>query len=402
MSRRTLSLVLTAALVAGTPGVIHIPRAAANAVITENTQYDGDFYDWQGEIPAPGTLLRVADYAGSVPAGARALRILYATTRGDGSPAVASAVVAVPTTPPRSATRTVMAWQHGTTGVARACAPSLTPDALTEDAIPGISQAIERDWVVVATDYPGQGTAGRFPYLIGEGEGRSTLDAIRASRGLEGAQAGADALLFGHSQGGHATLFADQISASYAPELRIRGVAALSAAADPLFMARRILSTTSPLAPVVGSYVLVPYSEEYPDVRLGDYLFPGTEPLIRSFASTCVGDEGMTNAVLSSAGLTKVLPAPVINVNLDTTPAGARLRENIASGQGDAPLFLGQGTEDEVVPVDSQREMAQRAGETQRRVEVHEYLGGTHMSVIAADSPLLGDLFAWVDTLELR
>lgn len=135
-----------------------------------------DFYRIAAPVSdAPGELLRVGAYEGETPAGSTSLRILYSTLRADGSPAVASAVVAIPTAPAPSTGRTMLAWQHGTTGVARSCAPSLETNALSEYAIPGISRMIERGWIVVATDYPGMGTDGRYPYLIGAGEGQSTL-----------------------------------------------------------------------------------------------------------------------------------------------------------------------------------------------------------------------------------
>ncbi|MGP5576944.1 hypothetical protein [Corynebacterium flavescens] len=60
----------------------------------------------------------MSSYPGTAPAGSTALRLLYATTRADGSPAVASAVAAIPD----NAGSTAVAWQHGTTGVAQACA----------------------------------------------------------------------------------------------------------------------------------------------------------------------------------------------------------------------------------------------------------------------------------------
>jgi pimeloyl-ACP methyl ester carboxylesterase len=52
------------------------------------------------------------------------------------------------------------------------------------------------------------------------------LDAVRAARGLPGAGAGRSAVVFGHSQGGHAALFAGALAARYAPELDLLGVAA--------------------------------------------------------------------------------------------------------------------------------------------------------------------------------
>jgi hypothetical protein len=53
---------------------------------------------------------------------------LYTTTRDTGVPAVASAIVAAPAHPP-AGPRPVIAWTHGTTGVAEDCAPSLLPRA---------------------------------------------------------------------------------------------------------------------------------------------------------------------------------------------------------------------------------------------------------------------------------
>ena len=182
-----------------------------------------DFYTWTSPVPTqPGELLRVAAYDGEAPAGATGLRILYSTTRADGSAAVASAVVARPTAAaPSGGGRTLLAWQHGTTGVARSCAPSLRANALSEHAIPGISRMIDRGWAIVATDYPGMGTAGRYPYLIGVGEGQATLDGLRALCQVDDAHASNRVMLWGHSQGGHATLWAAQIAADYAPDLDV-------------------------------------------------------------------------------------------------------------------------------------------------------------------------------------
>lgn len=48
--------------------------------------------------------------------------------------------------------------------------------------MPDLDQALAAGWGVVATDYAGLGTTGPQPYLIGQGEGRSVLDSIRAAR----------------------------------------------------------------------------------------------------------------------------------------------------------------------------------------------------------------------------
>lgn len=356
-----------------------------------------DFYAWRGPVPAtPGQLLRVGAYDGEVPPGARALRILYATTRADGSAAVASAVVAVPTAPAGAEGRAVLAWQHGTTGVARSCAPSLAANALSEYAIPGISRMIERGWIVVATDYPGMGTDGRYPYLIGAGEGRASLDGVRAVQALSDADASRRVMLWGHSQGGHATLWAAQIAADYAPELQIVDVAALSSATDPLEMARRVTgATASALASAVTAYVVIPYTDEYPDLPLAALTHPAGATFAEAAATRCATDPGTIVTLLVTLGLGHA--DRLYDLDLDSGPVHDRLAENIASGIVPAPLFLGQGVSDQVVPIDIQRATSARACAAGRPVVTREYPGYDHMGVIGAGSPLIDDLFAWAD-----
>ncbi|WP_430593210.1 lipase family protein [Humidisolicoccus flavus] len=357
-----------------------------------------DFYAWSEAIPeTPGQVLRVGEYEGELPAGADAVRVLYSTSYSDGSPALASAVVAYPTVA-SAAPRIVLAWQHGTTGVAPWCGPSVGPEALTEYAIPGIGRAIANDWAVVATDYPGQGTSGPYPYLIGEGEGRATIDGIRAAQQVEAANASASAWIWGHSQGGHATLWAGEIASEYAPELEILGVAALSAASDPLALAEGITTgTSSALDSVVTSLVLVPYSEEYDDVSLADSVHPAGHGLVQTFASRCVAEALTLISVL--VGLAISFDAPLYSIDVTSGPTHDRLAQNIADGLVPVPLFLGQGIDDEVIPIQMQRDLTSQLCGASRTVEAHEYPGRTHMGVIAEGAPLIDDLYDWADAV---
>lgn len=355
-----------------------------------------DFTVWNEAIPdAPGTVLRVEPYLGTVPEGADAVRLLYTTTYSDGRPAVASAVVAIPRTPDDHEAP-VLAWQHGTTGVARGCAPSLGTAALTEYAIPGISEAVDRGWIVVATDYPGQGTGGRYPYLIGEGEARATLDAIRAASRIDGVHASSAAWLWGHSQGGHATLWAGEIVGRYAPEIDLLGVAALSAASDPLALAERVTAAdASALSDVVTSFVLVPYVDEYDDLRLGESVHPAGHGIVEAFASRCVTEAPTLVSLITGAALS--WDAPLYGIELEAGSVHDRLVQNIADGIVPAPLFMGQGTADEVIPIEMQRSLHESLCEAGRTVDTHEYPGRTHMGVIAEGAPLIDDLFDWAD-----
>jgi hypothetical protein len=78
---------------------------------------------------APGTLIRSEAFVGySLPKGARAVRILYHSRALNSDDIAASGVVLIPagTAPPGG--WPVIAWAHGTSGVARMCAPSLMKD----------------------------------------------------------------------------------------------------------------------------------------------------------------------------------------------------------------------------------------------------------------------------------
>ncbi|MDQ1128338.1 lipase family protein [Microbacterium sp. SORGH_AS_0888] len=358
-----------------------------------------DFYAWSDDVPAsPGELLRAEPYDGEAPSGAQALRILYSTSRTDGSAAIASAVVAFPAADPPAEGRPVIAWQHGTTGVAQPCAPSLGSSALSEYSVPGISRMIARGWAVVATDYPGMGTAGRYPYLIGEGEGRSTLDGVRALRQLPEAHASVRTHLWGHSQGGHATLWAAQIAQQYAPELEIVDVAALSSASDPLELARRVTTSASrPIATTISAYVLVPYADEYPDLTVTGFTHPAGSTFVRAGASRCLLDPGTVVTLLVGFGIGRA--DALYDFDLDAGPVHDRLTENIATGIVPAPLFLGQGSADEVVPVTMQRQTTARACAAGRPVVTHEYDGLGHMGVVAPGAAMIDDLFAWSDAV---
>jgi len=116
------------------------------------------FYARQPDpIPPPGTLIAAEPFTRDVPDGAQAWRVLYATTRGDDSPAMASAIV-MASKRESAASRPVIAWAHGTTGIEPGCAPSLLKHPFAH--VPDVDALLGQGWVYVATDYAGLGTSG--------------------------------------------------------------------------------------------------------------------------------------------------------------------------------------------------------------------------------------------------
>ena len=191
-----------------------------------------DFYHPAADLVAaatPGQLLDSVEI--KAPRGMRAWTVLYGSTGLDGQPVAVSGLVLVPAAPASGGGNPVVAWAHYTTGVADECAPSY-------EGLDGISPAIlllvEDGYVVTATDYEGLGTDGIHPYLIGTSEGRSVLDSIRAVQALPDAHASDEAVVIGHSQGGHAALWAAELAPTYAPDLDVLGAMAASPPADLL------------------------------------------------------------------------------------------------------------------------------------------------------------------------
>jgi pimeloyl-ACP methyl ester carboxylesterase len=163
------------------------------------------------------------------PAGMRAWTVVYSSTGLDGKPVAVSGLVLAPAKAPASGGSPIVAWAHGTTGVADNCAPSRKGVYGIPSELRGL---VEQGYVVAATDYQGLGTDGIHPYIVGISEGRSVLDSIRSARALVDAHAGSQVVVIGHSQGGHAALWAGELAPTYAPELHLLGATGTSPPAD--------------------------------------------------------------------------------------------------------------------------------------------------------------------------
>jgi len=145
-----------------------------------------------------------------------------------GQTTTATAVVFVPKGTAPTGGWPIIAWAHGTTGVADVCAPS--NDASLGGVDPIIAQLVQLGYMVVAPDYEGLGTPEIHPYLNLASEGRSIVYAVMAAR-ENVATAGKRWVAYGHSQGGHAALGAAQY-AGEATGLNYLGTVAIAPASN--------------------------------------------------------------------------------------------------------------------------------------------------------------------------
>src|SRR6201986_2461869 len=177
----------------------------------------------------PGTIVRQERIDGA-PLGAAAYRTLYRSTGLKGEPIFVSGVIIVPQGEPPAGGRPIVAWAHPTSGVTPRCAPSLAIFLFQQ--IQGLRSFVERGYVVAATDYPGLGTPETHPYLVGDSEAEAVIDSVRVASNMPGAGGGKRFTVWGHSQGGQASLFTGLMARTYAPELTLLGVAAAAPATD--------------------------------------------------------------------------------------------------------------------------------------------------------------------------
>lgn len=335
---------------------------------------------------SPGTLLRSEPFTRGIPPTARGWRIVYATTDGSGSARLGSALVLAPRTPSNTP-RPVIAWTHGTTGVATGCAPSLLEEPFANT--PALGQAIAAGWTVVATDYAGLGTPGVHGYLIGEDEARSALDAVRASRGLRDAMPSDTFVLWGHSQGGHAALWSAARAPAYAPELRLAGVAALAPASDLPALVRH--AQREPVGKIISSLIVTAYAARYPELDADALLRPGARWLSRDMARRCLAG----TRTLVSVGEALLLQDAIFAGDATTGALGARLRENSADLAIAVPVWIAQGDRDELVLPAVQTAYVERRCKAGQPIAYRLYPDRDHLSLVAPGSPLEADLVAW-------
>lgn len=157
--------------------------------------------------------------------------LLYRSKSVDGDTVAVSGSLTLPRGPRPRGGWPVVTYAHGTAGVADACAPTRGYDRnlLVSYAYPLLRRFLSTGFAVVRTDYEGLGTPGVHPFLIGRSEGRSVLDAVRAARELE-PRLSRKYVIAGHSQGGHAALFAADLAPHWVPDLRLRGTVTLAPA----------------------------------------------------------------------------------------------------------------------------------------------------------------------------
>jgi pimeloyl-ACP methyl ester carboxylesterase len=375
---------------AGLPGALLAQGAPApDRLVVSHGPLPDAFYDPPAEAPSvPGVLLRSERLdAATLPAGLRGWRILYTTTVDDATPATAAATVfasAEQVPDPRP----VIAWGHGTTGLQQRCMPSLS--AAPAGGIPALAGVVRAGWAVVATDYSFVESDGTHPYLIGDAQARSALDAVRAARQLSAPKLDRRTVIWGHSQGGHAALWAGIVGPDYAPDVEILGIAAIAPPAD----LARLLAFSPRLDKRVGPYLAMAYSRFYPDIAFDQALRPAAREAGRGIAGLCafspIEDRRRVAELMASF--------EGRSLATDRNPAlAARLAENAADRPIAAPLLVVQGGRDVVVPPATTEAYVQERCAAGQALEYWTFKWVDHSGITQSGGPLERPLLEWTE-----
>jgi alpha-beta hydrolase superfamily lysophospholipase len=349
----------------------------------------GSFWDPPNPLPhAPaGKLIRAEQVVGvpGVPAGATLWRILYHSRDVADRDVAVSGYAIVPGGPVSTGGRPVVTWAHGTTGTARACAPSLlsTSSDYGIYLTPDLGGLLSAGYVVAATDYQGLGAPGIHPYLVGAAEGQDVLDAARAARQLPHSDTSDKVVIMGHSEGGQAALYAGQLAKTYSPELDVVGTVAIA----PLTETALAL----PLAEQFGDTPLLAlaayaWAHTYPDLPMSALFTPAVINALDRLASTeC--ENTFANSLADSL--------PAAHLFRQGFAQGAAIRRYLAANSPGAvhtqsPVLVLQGTADTTIP-----EILAKTFESTQCPKVHDnlelrlYPGATHGSILDASAPYM-------------
>jgi hypothetical protein len=357
------------------------------------------FYVWTGALTAsPGTLLRhePLDERLALTKAARSERILYVSTDGAGV-AVKTAVsgsVYLPAGKPPSAGWPVVAWAHGTVGIADVCAPSWHGWLGRDRAY--LNAWLDRGFAVVASDYQGLGTPGMHPYLNWRSEAYGILDAVRAARGTFGLDN--RVVIVGQSQGSGAALGAGFAAPDYAPDVNVRGVVATGLVVNlavPVAGASQV-----PVPPYAGgSADDAAYSMLYllgvdqlldRSLDVDTYVSPQGDDLLHAALTACLTDVVKVATAEKLSPQTAFTPArvslvPVEDANLIFPSARFRV-----------PVFTGTGLADSVAGTAPQYNFIADLCAAGTQVSWHFYPGLTHNGTVNAS---LVDSVPFVDAV---
>lgn len=350
---------------------------------TAGDQLLSPFYQWNEALPAqPGVMLRTEPLAvqPELTAAALSQRILYTSTdaRWHSGIVPVSGTLYLPRGAAPKGGWPLVAWAHGTLGVADSCAPSWAQHRPRDATY--LNRWLENGFAVVATDYQGLGGPGPHPYLIWQAEGRSVLDSARAALAAHAGRIANEVIITGQSQGSGSSIGASRIAPEYAPDLKVRaGIATgvVSSFPDgPYRLRDATLGAGGParftvLRLIGGS---LPDGGPAPDSLMSEK----GRAVLKAARNGCVDDmRGIEQREEINAGNAFAMEPRRLEAMLAPVTDMSMVKIGL-------PLFLGTGLADRTLPPRRQYAAAAALCAAGNAVTWHTYPGITHNGIVNA------------------
>jgi pimeloyl-ACP methyl ester carboxylesterase len=309
--------------------------------------------------------------------------VLYSSKTINGDSTAVSGIVSVPKGKAPAGGWPVITFAHGTTGTADVCAPTRSPATslqapYTTYIDPELQEWTSAGYAVVRTDYEGLGTPGPHGYLVGVDEGHAVLDIVAAARQLN-PDIGRKFLIAGHSQGGHAALFAAGLAAKWAKGLKLRGTVAYAPASHLADQAELLPALTSP-SPLTALATLIVQgaSTITNEIKIPQILSDQVLALYPQVDQTCLPQLG------ASDSLGGIPPSELLRDGADTTKLLSVLGEQNPAVKTKAPILIAQGTADTTVFPFYTDQLNQELVDLGDNVDYQKFSGVTHGEIPAA------------------
>jgi pimeloyl-ACP methyl ester carboxylesterase len=322
----------------------------------------------------------------------RMLRFMYRSESATGAPRAETGVIMVPHGKAPAGGWPVIAWDHGTTGIGTACAPSRTPllGDRESDYARYLADFVAHGYVVVAPDYEGLGPNGEIsPFAELQSEGRSTVDAVRAARGVV-AHLSRKWVILGHSQGGQAALGTAEVAGTRAPTLPLLGTVAM-APASHFQLALDILGGKVPPDPATlpeAVYLLLSAQLTDPAFNPATIVSPGIAAGFKLARSACYAQ---------LFDFYEKHPPPRLFEGSWRESEPLRLfasRNDPGNQLSPGPMLIAQGKADKTIPPALTAQLDQHLCAIGQRVDFRTYPGVSHNGIPTASQR---DVLAWAD-----
>lgn len=354
--------------------VVAVVSAVAGATLVSTSgagtaEAVGNFYLPPANYSStPGDIVRTqhADLLLQIPGVKRqwpgnATRIMYTSTKQDGSKTAVTGTVVEPTAPWQGkGKRPTVVLAPGTIGQGDQCAGSkmLSFPMSIDPTKPSIGvnySGLEMNLFllngvrVVMTDYIGLGTPGIHTYVNRAESAHAVLDAARAALKTAKAPKDAPVAFAGYSQGGGSAAAAAELASTYAPELNVK---ATYAGAPPADLAKVLPAIDGTFITGAIGYAINGLAARYPEINsiLDKETNATGRKALKAVSTQCIGDTALAFGFQRTSSWTRTGESLSSVIKRYPVIQDALADQRIGKLKPNAPVLISTGINDDVIP----------------------------------------------------